>query len=85
MPIKRRRDSTEATPVRRIVAANVRAFRESLGISQDRLAQLTGIPQKRIWEIERPEGAPNITLDTLSALAAQLNKTEAELLTRTDP
>jgi transcriptional regulator with XRE-family HTH domain len=76
---KRRRETNEPTPVRKILAANIRAFREELGISQERLAKLTGIPQKRIWEIEM--SAPNLTLDTLTALAGPLNKTEAELLT----
>lgn len=69
----------EPTAVRRTLAANVKFYREQLGFSQAKLGELCEMTQKRIWDVEAT--AKNVTLDTVSGLAAQLGKTEVELLT----
>lgn len=65
--------------VRKTFASNVKLFRESLGWSQAKLAEMCAMTQKHIWEIETT--AKNVTLDTITGLAEQLGKSEIEMLT----
>jgi transcriptional regulator with XRE-family HTH domain len=55
----------------------LRERREELGVTQEALAQASGLATKRIWQIER-QGA-NPTYSTLLAIAAALH-VPAELL-----
>jgi transcriptional regulator with XRE-family HTH domain len=55
----------------------LRERREELGLSQEALAQASGLATKRIWQIER-QGA-NPTYSTLLSIAAAL-RVPAELL-----
>lgn len=55
---------------RKTVAANVRTYREKLGISQERLAELSGFHRTYVSQVER--ALSNITVDNLEALATQL-------------
>ncbi len=75
--------SKEPSAVRRTLAANVKLYREALGLSQAALADLCEMTQRHVWSIE--SGAKNVTLDTVTALAANLGKTEIELLTPVRP
>lgn len=65
---------------RQTFARNLKAAREAVGLTQRALGDLAGVSQKHIWEIETT--AKNVTLDTISALAEHLGKSEADLLTR---
>lgn len=56
----------------------VRERREEIGLTQEALAQASGLATKRVWQIER-QGA-NPTYSTLLAIAAALH-VPAELLT----
>lgn len=56
----------------------LRERREELGLTQEALAQASGLATKRIWQIER-QGA-NPTYSTLLSIAASLH-VPAELLT----
>jgi transcriptional regulator with XRE-family HTH domain len=56
----------------------LRERREELGLTQEALAQASGLATKRIWQIER-QGA-NPTYSTLLAIAAAMH-VPAELLT----
>ena len=57
---------------------NVRKFRGIRGLSQERLAQLSGLHRTYIGAIER--GERNITLLNAQRIASALNLTLAELV-----
>lgn len=63
--------------VRLRVGRNVRRVRLSVGISQERLAELAGNTAKHIGRVER--GEVNVTIDILTAIAAGLSVSVAEL------
>jgi len=60
------------------VAQNVKAIRLRQGLSQQQLANKTGLTVRYISRMENT--APNVTLDVLERLAAGLNCPAAELL-----
>lgn len=64
---------------RRVLAANVKAARKALGLSQERLAFDARIDRTYISGIER--GLRNPSLDLIAKLATKLKKTPGELLT----
>lgn len=64
---------------RRILAKNVRAARERLGLSQEALADEAEIDRTYISGIER--GKRNPSVDLLARLAEALKTTPAALLT----
>jgi transcriptional regulator with XRE-family HTH domain len=61
------------------VAKNVRALRHKRGISQEQLAELSGLHRTYIGAIEREER--NVTLVTLEQVASALGVSCAALLT----
>ncbi|MCB2188807.1 MAG: helix-turn-helix domain-containing protein [Deltaproteobacteria bacterium] len=61
---------------------NIRALRDSLGLTQELLAEGADISLKHLGEIERGRGNP--TLVTLTALAKALHVTLAELMSLGD-
>lgn len=63
-----------------ILAANLRAFRKSRGLSQEQLAELCGLHRTYIGSVERQER--NVTLSTLEVLAETLGVSVPELLTK---
>jgi predicted transcriptional regulator len=64
-----------------IDVVRVKALREKRGLTQRQLAQLAGVHQPRIAELEK--GKPvTITVDVLEAIAKALGTTPARLLTR---
>lgn len=68
----------ENTDLQKIVAANVRRFRQHMHISQEQLADMCGYHRTYIGAIER--GERNITLATLSSLATTLNVSPEKML-----
>jgi ribosome-binding protein aMBF1 (putative translation factor) len=66
--------------LRKILANNIRAYREKQGLSQEALADACGLHRTYIGSVERSER--NVTLSTLEVLAAALDVTVPELLTR---
>ena len=68
----------ENTDLQKIVAANVRRFRQNMHLSQEQLADACGSHRTYIGAIER--GERNITLATLSSLATALNVSPAKML-----
>ena len=72
-----RRPSRELT---QILADNLRAYRKSNGISQEELAGMCELHRTYVGSVER--GERNVTLSTLAALAAALNVSVPELLTK---
>lgn len=60
------------------VAKNVKAIRLRLGISQQQLANKTGLAVRYISRLENT--APNVTLDVLERLSHGLECSAAELL-----
>ncbi len=65
--------------LRKILADNVRAFREQHQLSQEALAEACGLHRTYIGSVERSER--NVTLSTLEVLARALGVTVPDLLT----
>lgn len=61
-----------------LVACNIRIRREFLGLSQEGLADRSGIHRTYIGSIER--GERNVTINTLARIAAALNCTVVDFL-----
>jgi transcriptional regulator with XRE-family HTH domain len=68
--------------LRRILADNVKAYRNAKGFSQEELADECGLHRTYIGSVERCER--NVTLGTLELLAQALKTTVPVLLTRKD-
>jgi transcriptional regulator with XRE-family HTH domain len=69
--------------LRKILADNVKAYRNAKGLSQEELADECGLHRTYIGSVERCER--NVTLGTLELLAQALRTTVPDLLTRKDP
>jgi transcriptional regulator with XRE-family HTH domain len=69
--------------LRKILADNVKAYRNAKGLSQEELADECGLHRTYIGSVERCER--NVTLGTLELLAHALRTTVPDLLTRKDP
>ena len=67
--------------IRFIIAKNIRVARKKLGITQEELAERTGISYKYLQEIEG-SNPPNIRVDTLSRLAGSMEISAWTLLTK---
>lgn len=68
----------EPQSVLRTVALNIRTLRKEKGLSQEGLAELTGLHRTYVGAVER--GERNITLSTLCSFAKALKTTAPELL-----
>ena len=62
----------------KLFGARVRVWRDRLGVSQEKLAELAGLHRTYISDVER--GARNISLSSITRLAAALNIPAATLL-----
>jgi transcriptional regulator with XRE-family HTH domain len=62
-----------------VFARNLRLLRQASGLSQERLAELSGLDRNYIGKLEREDNSP--TLDTLEAIAVAL-QIDVELLIR---
>lgn len=69
--------------LRKILADNVKAYRNAKSLSQEELADQCGLHRTYIGSVERCER--NVTLGTLELLAHALKTTVPDLLTRKDP
>lgn len=65
--------------LRVVLAANVRAHRARLGLSQEAFADTCGLHRTYVGAVERAER--NVTLTTLETLAAALGISVPQLLT----
>lgn len=61
----------DATPFMRALGRALRERREALGLTQEAVSLRTGVPQRRIWELEAGVGNP--TTRTLLRLVAGLD------------
>ena len=73
----RKQSSSQLT---RILAANVRAYRKLNNISQEELAAKCNLHRTYVGSVER--GERNVTLRTLETMAAALDVSVPQLLTR---
>ena len=64
---------------RKIFAANLRQARKELGISQEDLADISGLHRTYVGSVER--GERNISIDNMECLAIALEKRLIDLLT----
>jgi transcriptional regulator with XRE-family HTH domain len=74
--VKPRRPSASA---RQRLAANLRAARKELGISQEELAALANLHRTYVGSVER--GERNISIDNIERLASALERDVVDLLT----
>lgn len=65
--------------IRKVLAANVRALRSRLGISQEELADRCSLHRTYVGAIER--GERNVTLSTLEVFSEALGASVPDLLT----
>jgi len=66
--------------IKEILAENVRLYRNINGLSQEQLAEISGLHRTYIGSVERKER--NVTLNTLICLAKALNTSVPNLLTK---
>ncbi len=64
--------------LRQLLATNIKALRQSLGISQEELADLCGLHRTYISDIERCNR--NISIDNIARIANALHTSASELL-----
>lgn len=69
---------SKSKSARSVFGSNVRAIRQSLGVSQEGLAELTGLHRTYIGAIERAER--NVSIDNMERIAAALKRDLAVLL-----
>ena len=60
------------------LGSNVRKFREALGISQEELAERSGLHRTYVGSVER--GERNVSLENIVLLARALGEAPSELL-----
>ncbi len=61
------------------MAANIKAYRRTNGLSQEELAGICGLHRTYVGSVERSER--NVTLSSLEAFASALGVSVADLLT----
>lgn len=66
--------------LKQILADNIRNYRRSKNLSQERLAEICGLHRTYVGSIERCER--NVTLSTLEAFASALGVSASDLLTK---
>lgn len=66
--------------IKEILAENIRVYRNINGLSQEQLAEISGLHRTYIGSVERKER--NVTLNTLTCLAKALNTSVPKLLTK---
>ncbi len=66
-----------------VLAANIRAFREANGLSQEEFAGQCGLHRTYVGSVERCER--NVTLSTLELFASALHVSVPQLLTGKTP
>jgi transcriptional regulator with XRE-family HTH domain len=73
-----RRRGSKRPSARQRVAANVRSFRLSLGLSQEELAHRAGVHRTYLGAVERSER--NVSIDNIEKIARALEVDVAELV-----
>ncbi|SWW71224.1 anaerobic benzoate catabolism transcriptional regulator [Klebsiella pneumoniae] len=66
--------------IKEILAENVREYRNINNLSQEQLAEISGLHRTYIGSVERKER--NVTLSTLISLSKALNVSVPDLLTK---
>lgn len=72
----------DATPFLRALGRALRVRRDELGLTQEAVSLRTGVPQRRIWELEAGIGNP--TARTLLRLVSGLDMPCSELFARAE-
>jgi transcriptional regulator with XRE-family HTH domain len=68
----------DAHKARKALGKTIRAYRVSMGISQEKLAELADVHRNYIGKIER--GEQNITINSLCQLATVFEKPLSEIM-----
>jgi transcriptional regulator with XRE-family HTH domain len=72
-----------SSPLTAVLAANIRAFREDRGLSQEDFADICGLHRTYVGSVER--GERNVTLSTLEVFASVMRLSVPELLSGKTP
>lgn len=72
------RKPRDSQNLRMVFARNLRAIRQTRGISQEKLAELAGLHRTYVSSVER--GQRNISIDNIERLAHALSITPLELV-----
>lgn len=72
----------DSIALREVLAKNVRLFRNKIGISQEALANESGLHRTYIGSIER--GERNVSVDNIAKIAKALNVKPQQLLSVVD-
>jgi transcriptional regulator with XRE-family HTH domain len=72
-----------SSPLTAILAANIRAYRQTHDLSQEEFADICGLHRTYIGSVER--GERNVTLSTLEVLASVLGVSVPQLLNGKTP
>lgn len=72
----------DATPLLRALGVAMRVRRDELGLTQEAVSLRTGVPQRRIWELEAGIGNP--TTRTLLRLVSGLEMPCSQLFVRAE-
>jgi transcriptional regulator with XRE-family HTH domain len=83
MPSRAKALRKPSSPLTAILAANIRAFRDRNGLSQEEFADLCGLHRTYVGSVER--GERNVSLSTLEVLATVIGVSVPKLLTRNTP
>jgi transcriptional regulator with XRE-family HTH domain len=67
-----------ASPLRKVLAANVRRLRSGQGISQEELAHRAGVHRTYLGAVERAE--VNVSIDNIARISTALGVKAADLL-----
>jgi DNA-binding XRE family transcriptional regulator len=73
---------SDATPFLRSLGRALRERRDAIGLTQEAVSLRTGVPQRRIWELEAGIGNP--TARTLLRLVSGLDMPCSELFARAE-
>jgi len=66
--------------IRKILASNIRQYRQRKALSQENLAEICGLHRTYVGSVER--GERNVTLSTLEVLASALGVSVPNLLVK---
>jgi transcriptional regulator with XRE-family HTH domain len=88
MAAAKRTTESQPPPIsigRRALALNLKAARLETGLSQQELADLSGVSRKYVGEIESAPDGANVSIDVLAVIAQHVGRSPLDLLNPNPP